>query len=508
MPDPDRSPEPSAWEVLEHAMAEARALTGALTLLQWDMETYMPPRGAEARGEQLAALQGVLHERLTAPALGEALERAASEEGDDPDRAAALRALRFDRDRAVRVPPALVRELALAQAEGVEAWKAARAAGDFGRFAPSLERLLELRRRQAEALLPGLARPPGAAAPEAYDALLEGYEPGMRVSRLEPILARLVGWLAPLVAELEARPPPEDSFLRAPFDPTAQWEFTLELLDAVGFDRKAGRQDRSVHPFSLGLDPGDVRLTTRVLDDQPLSAIFSTLHEAGHGLYEQQLPAALRRSVLCAAPSMGLHESQSRLLENQVGRSIPFWRAYLPRLARRFPAVAGDSPETFCRAANRVVRSPVRTESDEVTYNLHIALRFELELALVRGTLAVRDLPAAWDARSEALLGLRPRTPVEGVLQDIHWAGGDVGYFPTYTIGNLYAASLFAAARRALPALDDDLARGELRPLLAWLGEHVHRVGRRKDAEEIVRDATGQGLTDRDLEAHLRSRYR
>lgn len=487
-------------------MAEARALGGALTLLQWDMETYMPPRGAVARGEQLAALQGVLHERLVAPALGEALERADAEVGGDPDRAAALRALRVDRERAVRVPAALVRELALAQAEGVEAWKAARAAGDFARFAPSLERLLELRRRQAEALLPALARPDGAPA-ELYDALLEAYEPGMRVARLEPILARLVGWLAPLVAELEARPPPEDGFLRGTFDAAAQWEVTLELLDLVGFDRAAGRQDRSIHPFSLGLDPGDVRLTTRILEDRPLSAILSTLHEAGHGIYEQQLPAELRRSVLCAAPSMGLHESQSRLLENQVGRSVPFWRAALPRLARRFPALAGVSPEAFCRAANRVARSLVRTESDEVTYNLHIALRFELELALLRGALPVRDLPEAWDDRSAALLGLRPRTPVEGVLQDIHWATGDLGYFPTYTIGNLYAASLFAAARRALPALDDDLARGELRPLLAWLGEKVHRVGRRKDAEEIVRDATGEGLTDRDFEAGLRARY-
>src|SRR5512133_67111 len=256
MPTPAQSPAPSAWEALERAMAEARALGGALTLLQWDFETYMPPAGGEARGEQLAALQGILHERLVAPALGEALERAESEARGDPDRAAALRELRRDRDRAVRVPAELVRELALAQASGVEAWKAARAEGDFARFAPSLSRLLDLRRRQAEALLPGLARPDGAPAPELYDALLEAYEPGMRVSRLEPILARLVGWLAPLVDELEARPRPDDAFLRGTFDEAAQWEFTLELLDAVGFDRRAGRQDRSVHPFSLGLDPG------------------------------------------------------------------------------------------------------------------------------------------------------------------------------------------------------------------------------------------------------------
>lgn len=507
MSDPAAHPDATAWQVLERAMADVRALSGVVALLQWDQETYMPPRGAEARGDQLAAVQGALHERLTAPAVGEALARAPGEVAGDPDREAALRALRFDHERAARVPAELVRALAQAQAEGVEAWKAARAAGSFERFAPSLERVLELRRRQAEALLPALERRAGEPAPERYDALLDGYEPGMRVARLEPLFARLVGWLAPLVAELAARPPPDDAFLKGRFDGEAQWAFTLELLDALGFDPEAGRQDRSVHPFTLSPDPGDVRVTTRVFEDRPLSSIFSTLHEAGHGLYEQQLPAALRRSVLCAAPSMGLHESQSRLWENLVGRSVPFWRAFLPRLARRFPRLEGVTPEAFCLAVNRVERTHVRVDADEVTYNLHIVLRFELELALLRGTLAVRDLPDAWSARAEALLGLRPRTAAEGALQDIHWAFGDLGYFPTYTLGNMYSATLLAGARRDLPDLDEQLARGDLRPLLGWLGEKVHRVGRRKDAEEIVRDATGSGLTDRHLEAHLRARY-
>lgn len=507
MSDAAIRPGESAWEVLERTMAEVRALSGVVSLLQWDQETYMPGRGAEARGDQLAAVQGALHERLTAPAVAEALERAAGEPSQDPDRAAALRALRWDHQRAAGVPGALVQELAQAQAEGVDRWKAARAAGRFDLFAPSLSRLVGLRRAQADALLPTLERPAGAPAPERYDALLEGYEPGMRVARLEPLFGRLVGWLAPLVAELTARPPADASFLRGAFDAEAQWAFTLELLDALGFDREAGRQDRSIHPFSLALDPADVRVTTRILEDQPLSAIFSTLHEAGHGLYEQQLPAALRRSVLCAAPSMGLHESQSRLWENVVGRSLPFWRAFLPRLARRFPRLAGVTPEAFHRAVIRVERSPIRIDADEVTYNLHIVLRFELELALLRGTLEVRDLPEAWNARTEALLGFRPRSDVEGVLQDIHWAWGDLGYFPTYTLGNLYAATLFAGARRALPDLDEAVARGDLSPLRGWLAEKVHRVGRRKDAEEIVRDATGTGLTDRDLEAHLRARY-
>ena len=490
----------TAWETLTRAMADLRALSATSALLQWDQETYMPPKGWEARGDQLAAIQGAQHERLTAPAVADALARAEAERSPEPDRAAALRVLRFDHDRAARIPGDLVRAIAQAQAAGVAAWKAAREAGDFGRFAPALERLLALRREQASAY----GVPPGG---EPYDALLEGYEPGMRVARLEPLFAHLVSWLTPLVERITARPPPDDAFLRGRFDVEQQWQFTLELLDAVGFDRAAGRQDRSIHPFSLGLDPGDVRVTTRLFEERPLSAIFSTLHEAGHGLYEQNLPLDLRRSVLCAVPSMGLHESQSRLWENLVGRSLAFWRAFLPRLARRFPALAGVPPEAFTRAVNKVERSRVRVEADEVTYNLHVVLRFELELLLLRGSLPVKDLPEAWDARSERLLGIRPRRAAEGVLQDIHWAWGDLGYFPTYTLGNVYAASLFAAARRQVSGLEDAIAEGDLRPLLGWLVEHVHRVGRRKEAEEIVRDATGNGLTDRDLEAYLTAKY-
>jgi carboxypeptidase Taq len=504
----------SAWSTLEATMADVRALSGAISLLQWDQETYMPPRGFSARGDQLAAVQAALHERLTSPRVAEALDRAAGE-ADDPDRAAALRALRFDHERASRVPKELVRALAIVQAEGVAAWMEARARGDFATFAPKLERLVALRREQADALMPTLVaradaqgglHPPGKI--ERYDALLDGYEPGMRVARIEPILARLVGWLRPLVDAAEAAPPPADAFLRGRFDAEAQWGFTLELLEALGFDAAAGRQDRSVHPFTLGLDPGDVRLTTRIHEDAPLSAIFSTLHEAGHGLYEQSLPAEHRRSVLCAAPSMGLHESQSRLWENLVGRSLPFWRAFLPRLARRFPQLDGISPETFHRAVNKVERSLVRVEADEVTYNLHIALRFELELALMRGTLEVRALPEAWRERSERLLGVVPQSDTEGVLQDIHWAWGDLGYFPTYTLGNLYAATLFAAAEREVAGLDAALERGDLAPLRRWLTAKVYRVGRRREAEDIVRDAAGEGLTDRDFRSYLERKVR
>lgn len=480
------------WELVEARTADLRALQGAITLLTWDQETYLPRLGTGARGEQLAALQGLYHEKLTAPELGEAM--AAAE--DSPP----LRALRFDRDRAVKVPARLVRELAQLQSEALVAWREAREQDRFERFAPALERMLTLRREQAEAI----GVPAGG---ELYDALLEGYEPGMRVARLEPLFRRLQGWLVPLVERLAAQPPPRDPFAGQRFDVEPQWQLGVEVLGAMGFDLEAGRLDRSIHPFTLGIDPGDVRLTTHLYEEAPLSGLFSILHEGGHGLYEQGLPAAQRRTFLGAAASLGLHESQSRLWENLVGRSRPFWHFLLPRLQARFPTLASVELDEFHRAVNRVERSLIRTESDEVTYNLHIALRFELELALLRGALAVKDLPQAWDDGMERLLGVRPRRAVEGVLQDIHWAWGELGYFPTYTIGNLYAASLFAAARAALPALDDDVAAGRLLPLRDWLREHVHRHGRALPAEELVRRATGRGLQDDDFRAYLEAKY-
>ncbi len=487
-------------ELLERRMADLRAFQGAANVLLWDQETFMPARAAPARGEQLATLQAVVHERLVAVDLGDALAAALSDPALDATFRAALHPLGVERDRALKVPERLVRELAELQSAALPAWREARQRSEFALFAPHLERLVALKREQAACL----GVPDGG---EAYDALLDVYEEGMRVARLEPLFRRLVGWLAPLVDRIAARPAPPNPFAGRRFDPDRQWAFSLEVLRALGFDLEAGRLDRSAHPFTLSADPGDVRLTTRILEDQPLSAVMGTVHEAGHGLYEQGLPLAHRRDFLGQAPSMGIHESQSRLWENLVGRSLPFWRHFLPRLKVLFPELAGVSLEDFHRAANRVERSPIRVEADEVTYNLHIALRFELEVALLRGSLEVRDLPAAWDDGMERLLGVRPRRDSEGVLQDVHWATGDVGYFPTYALGNLYAATLFDAARRALPDLDDDLGSGRFAPLLGWLRENVHRHGRALEADEIVLRATGSGLRDDDFRTYVEAKY-
>jgi carboxypeptidase Taq len=339
--------------------------------------------------------------------------------------------------------------------------------------------------------------------------LLDRYEPGMTVARLEPILSEVSRRLVPVVRAIASRSPePVQLWEKQAFPVDAQWDFSFVLLKAMGFDLNAGRQDRSVHPFTSASDATDVRLTTRLDERQPLSGIFTTLHEGGHGLYEQGFEPALSRTPLAQGASMGLHESQSRLWENQVGRSRAFWTHFLPKLQAHFPTqLQGVSVDDFYRSSNRVRCSLIRTESDELTYNLHIILRFELERSMLRGDLAVKDVPQAWSDRVHAFFGVRPANDVEGPLQDIHWSSAEFGYFPTYTLGNLYAASLFAAAGRKMPHLLDDISRGELSPLRAFLKEHVHRHGSRTTAEERVRQVTGSGLTPDDFFDYLKDKY-
>ncbi|HZH02552.1 MAG TPA: carboxypeptidase M32 [Myxococcaceae bacterium] len=481
-------------------MRELKDLSGVIGLATWDQETYLPLKAARARAEQLGTLQAVHHQRLTDGALGEWLAKAQASPLSE-DARAAVRVLTWERDRAVKVPERLVRALAEAQSEGVGAWRAAREENRFARFAPALGRLLTLRREQADALGHG---------GERYDALLENFEPGMRVARLTPVLAALRERLTPLVrscAAAEAARAP-DPFAGKRFPADAQWTFSLRLLADMGFDLEAGRQDRSIHPFTGGTHPTDVRLTTRVDEADPFSTWSSTVHEGGHGLYEQGFAEADHRTPLAAAPSMGLHESQSRLWENCVGRGRAFWAHYAPALRELFPdALGGVDAEALYRAVNRVRPSLIRVEADEVTYNLHIVLRYELELALLSGDLPLAELPGAWNGKMKALLGIEPPDDTRGVLQDIHWAWGELGYFPTYALGNLYAATLYRAAREAVPGLEEGFRRGEFRPLTRWLRENIHRPGFRTYAEDRVRSATGRGLNDEDFLSYLRGKY-
>jgi carboxypeptidase Taq len=484
------------FSTLLSRMQELRDLGGVIGLLTWDQETYMPSKAEPQRGAQLATLQGLYHERLVDQALGDAM--ASVKPGTD-DEKAMLRVLQKERDRAVKKPKRLVTELAAAQSHAIGLWKKAREQKDFQIFRPGLEKLLALRREEADAY---------GWETERYDALLEGYEPGMRVSRLTPVLEALKNKLKPMVEVITSRPKPKNILEGKTFAIDAQWAFTVELLEAMGFDLEAGRQDKSIHPFTGGPGGFDVRLTTRCNLETPFPALFGTLHECGHGLYEQGFLPAHQRTPIANAPSMGAHESQSRLWENIVGRSRGFWSHFLPKLQKHFPKELGSvALDDFLAEVNRVERTFIRVEADEVTYNLHVVLRYELELGLLRGTLEVKDLPDAWNEKMRDLLGLNVPNPVVGVLQDIHWAWGELGYFPTYSLGNLYSATLFNAAKRDVAGLEDHIAKGELLPLRDWLRAKVHNQGYRYDAEEMVKRATGRGLTDEDFIAYLKLKY-
>ncbi|MEM6334928.1 MAG: carboxypeptidase M32, partial [Bacteroidota bacterium] len=353
-------------------------------------------------------------------------------------------------------------------------------------FAPHLETVVQLSRDKADAL---------GYAGERYDALLDLYEPGMTATELDVVFADLREGLVPLVDELASRDLP-DEVLHRPYDPQAQWAFGLEVIEAFGYDFERGRQDESAHPFTTTFHVSDVRITTRVDPHFFSPAFFGTLHEAGHGMYEQGVDLSLARTPLADGTSLGMHESQSRLWENLVGRSRPFWRRYFPVVQRHFPeALAGVDEDTFYQAVNRVAPSLIRVEADEVTYNLHIMLRFALERALVAGDLSVRDLPVAWNDRMKSDLGIVPPSDADGCLQDIHWSMGLIGYFPTYSLGNLMSVQLFEAAERDLGDLGRHIEHGQFAPLLGWLRSNVHQFGRSKSASEILHDATGSTLS-------------
>jgi carboxypeptidase Taq len=490
----------TAWDVFEQFERDVCQLGRVGGLLDWDEQVNMPPRGATARGEAKATLAGVLHERICDDRFGEAIAELRDDAGLGDLGTARVREARRERDRAVRVPATLVRELALAESAGFEAWQVARAEADFSLFRKPLARLVSLRREEADAV--------GYEGGERYDALLDQYEPDMRVARLEPLLHGLRDELVPFVKEIAARPRPDDAFVHRTYDTQTQRAVGARLAAAIGFDFEAGRLDEAAHPFASGFAPGDVRLTTREREDDLFAGLFAVLHEAGHGLYEQGLTGEIEGTFCGNATSLGLHESQSRFWENMVGRSRAFWERHLPELEQAFPLQLNDvSLDQFVRAANLVEPSLIRVEADEVTYHLHVFLRFELELALVRGDLAVDDLPAAWNERMRTLVGITPPHDGVGVLQDVHWAAGLIGYFPTYTLGTLYSGQFLEAIERELGPIDVLVRAGEYDRLLGWLREHVHSRGALVPPEQIARDATGEELGHAAFMRYLRAKY-
>ncbi|HEX8155947.1 MAG TPA: carboxypeptidase M32 [Solirubrobacteraceae bacterium] len=486
------SPEPGSRAQLLERLGELSDLDHAGSVLSWDQQVMMPPGGAPARGEALGTISRLSHDRLVAPELGALLEAATS-----PDDALLVRAVRRDHERARRVPSELTAQMARASAAGYAAWLAARDRNSFAVFAPALRTNIDLARRYA-ACFPESEHP--------YDPLLDRYEPGATAAEVTALFADLRDSLVPLLSEISMQPEP--AALPADFPIAAQREIGLEIVAAMGFDRGKWRVDEAVHPFASSPAQMDVRITSR-FDDHSLTGLFALMHEAGHGLYEHGVDPALARTTLDSGVSLGVHESQSRLWENLVGRSAPFWTHWLPRMRERFPLTLRDVDlDTFLRAINVVRPTLIRVEADEVTYSLHVILRFELELALIDGTLDPDDLPEAWAEKMKQFLEVDVHDDVHGVLQDIHWSQGIIGYFPTYAIGNVLAAQLWRAARADLPALDDDLRRGDYRALRAWLVEKIHRHGRTLTPPELVEQAVGGPLDPRPMLEHLQAKYR
>jgi len=492
-----------AYDELVRRVREETLLTTIEALLEWDEETYMPPGGVENRSEQLAMVAGLLHDRGTDPRLGELLD--ALEGSDllaDPDAPPAVnvRALRREYDRFVRLPRSLVEEVARTTALAQKAWASARGAADFERFRPSLERIVALKRSEAECV---------GYADEPYDALLEDYEPGLRSDVLARLFEALRRELVPLAERIaHAARQPDASVLRRHFAPDRQRRFGATVAAAVGFDFGRGRLDLGVHPSCSSIGPGDCRISARFDDRDFAGGLFTILHEVGHGLYEQGLDPAHYGTPLGEAPSVGIDEAQARFWENRVGRDRRFWSHFYPSARELFPESLGDVPlEEFHFAVNRVAPSLIRVQADEVTYNLHVMIRFDLERALVSGALAVADLPDAWRAAYRDGLGVAPRTDTEGCLQDGHWADGLIGYFPTYTLGDVFAAQLFACAELELGSLGEQFARGEFGALVQWLGRRVYQQGGRYPSPRLIEVVTGSPPDHRPLVRILRAKY-
>lgn len=474
-------------------------LTQAQSLLSWDENVYLPPDASPARGQQLATLARVIHERATSPELGELLGAAVPNEGSED--AALVRVARRGYQQATKLPPEFVEALAQARSAAQAAWVSARAGADFRAFAPHLQTVLELSLRQADLL--GYDGHP-------YNALHDLYEQGSTVGRLQTVFAELRDATVPLVRDLAAHNERvRDDMLHGSFPEAEQERFAAGVIKAFGYDFSRGRLDRTVHPFAIAMSRYDVRITTRYDPNLLSQALFGTIHEAGHAMYEQGVSSLYDRLPLGDGASTGVHESQSRLWENLVGRSLPFWRWAYPRLQETFPAQLGGVPlETFYAAVNRVSPSLIRVEADEVTYNLHVMVRFELELALLEGSLEVSDLPEAWNAKYDEYLGVVPPNDAQGCLQDIHWSLGMFGYFPTYTLGNLMSVQLFEAAKGALPDLEGDIGRGNFGGLLGWLRANVHEHGARYEPAELLRRATGGDLSAGPYVRYLNRKFR
>ncbi|MCU0708654.1 MAG: carboxypeptidase M32 [Pirellula sp.] len=492
------------WNRLLAHVRETALLESTAAMLEWDEHTGMPVQAAEYRAEQLMLLSGMIHQRRTDPKIGEWLKALAdSSLASEPNSpiGASIRCMRRDYDKHVRLPESLVKQIAKATSLGQQAWVLARKENAFQSFRPHLEEILSLRRQEADLLVDeGMTR---------YDALLDQYEEGARISTLSDLFSRLRDALVPLIHEASLpKNQPHSSCLAGLFDLDQQRSLSRWVAEQIGFDFSRGRLDETEHPFCTTLGPHDHRILTRYHSDSFSSGLFGVLHEAGHGMYEQGLPAEWYGTPAAAAASLGVHESQSRLWENHVGLSREFWQWCLPHAQERFTNLQQVTVPQMVKELNRVEPSLIRIEADEVTYNLHILIRFELEVDLINGSLSVADLPEEWNRKYQDYLGIMPTSDAVGVLQDVHWSAGLIGYFPTYTLGNMYAAMLFDAAERDIPDLKARIQIGSFLPLLEWLRDRIHVYGRRYAPMALIEKATGHSVTSQPLIDHLDRKVR
>ena len=493
----------STYEELCSHTRETAILISVQAVLEWDERTKLPAAGGEYRAEQVTELAGLIHEKQTSSQVGEWLEMlATSPLAADPhsETGAVIGQLRRDYDKKTKLPQSLVEELAHTAVIGQRLWAEARKEDDFSRFQPLLEKTLDLKRQEAAAV---------GFTDSVYDPLLDDYEPGAKTSDVAQVLGELRNALVPLVEEIKVSDrEPNMKILTGDYPVALQEAFGKQVAEAMGFGFQAGRLDVSDHPFCTTLGPHDVCLATRYHEQTLVGGLFSTIHEAGHGIYEQGLPAEKFGLPTGEAVSLGIHESQSRMWENLVGRSRAFWEHFYPVAQATFPAGFGDvSLDDFYFAINNVQPSLIRTESDEITYNLHILIRFELEIDLLEATLAVSDLPEAWNEKYRTYLGIEPPDDRDGVLQDVHWSAGLFGYFPTYSLGNLYAAQFFEKAHQELGDLNDLFRKGQFEPLREWLRSNIHQHGQKYTPSELAKKITGKPLSHTALIRHLRGKF-
>ena len=490
-------------EVLKKRLADIGQLHRAAAVLGWDMRTYMPPGGAPARSEQLAYLSKLTHEMFISEEMGILLEKSENEcAGIDPDsnEAKILRNVRRSYDHAVKIPTALAEEFSRHTTLSEDVWTRARAENKYSDFAPYLDKTLDLLNQMIQHL---------GYEEEPYDTLLDMYERGAKTKDIEAVFQQLEKPLVDMVRAIaSATPKGDNSPITGDYPSYKQNKLTLKVVASLGYDLNRGRQDPTVHPFCCGFSRDDVRITTRFSPDRLEPALFGSMHESGHAMYDQNIPAEFDNTPIGGAASLGVHESQSRFWENIVGRSLPFCEFVLPLLQETFP-VPFESCDAarFHRSINRVHPSFIRVEADEVTYNLHILLRFQMERDILSGKITIKDLPEAWNAKMESMLGITPPNDTQGVLQDIHWAGGMIGYFPTYTLGNLLSAQLWRSMRKEIANPEEHIRKGNFAPLLDWLRENVHRHGSRYFSRELIPTVTGEPLNPKHFLEYLQSKY-